>query len=80
MITKINYHKIKCQSNIEMLKKVMKKKKVKLSVLFYETFFFLEYEKKIYERKVSLVEKKRREKTLRQTHFGFVIFFLKKKH
>jgi len=62
MITKINNHKIKCQPNIEMLKKVMKKEEVKLVSSFLWNFFFLEYEKKIYEKKVKFSRKKEEEK------------------
>jgi len=77
MITKIDDHKIKHQPNTEMMKIVMKKKRKKSYTR--QTFlklYFLEYEKKI---QVQYKREKERERTPEQTHFGFVIFFLKKK-
>jgi hypothetical protein len=45
MITKRDNRKIKLQSNTKMLKTIMEKKKLNSLDLFYETVFFLEYEK-----------------------------------
>jgi len=57
-----------------MLKIVMKKKELNSPDLF-ETIFF-----RIWEKNSSSVRERERERTPEQTHFRFVIFFLKKKN
>ena len=64
MIKKIDNHKIKHQPNTEMLKTIMKKKKLNSSDLLYDLFS---------------LSKKERKKTPQQTRFRFIIFFLNKK-